>query len=88
MGTKVVMLQVIQEAGYPDWKHLAKTIFNELIPDDDNEIYKDKIVAWFKYSLDLEEKKGKEILKALVEMGMLSYTTSGYVRLNSKLNSN
>ncbi len=85
MPSEVVVLQVIKKAGYPDWKVLAQTIWSELIPDSDGEIRRDKIAAWLKYSLGVPDEQCREVVTALVEMGMFDITNGQYLKINSKL---
>ncbi len=86
---QAMLITVIKDKGYPDWKSLARTVFAELAPDSSGDIRSDHIRAWFRHSLGMSKDEAENVLLALYEMGVVmrinKTSTFYHYRLNSNL---
>ena len=71
MGQNMMLVALIRDKGYPDWKGLARAIFAELAPDSNGELRSGYITSWLVHSLAFSKDDAGKILTALRDMGIL-----------------
>ena len=67
----IILFQIVQRAGFPDWKTLVKRIFTDLVPDKNGDLRHKAIAEWIQITIGISENEANQLTLSLHKMDLM-----------------